>query len=64
MVSPTKVMTTIIQNIDRAGKDYEEKVDKVEEYMAFAHLPQELRSAPRLDGLNPSSIESGSHICI
>ena len=37
------VMTTIIGNIDRAGKDYQDRVEKVEEYMAFVHLPNELR---------------------
>ena len=31
----TAVMTTIIQNRDRAGRDYEEKVDRIEEYMKF-----------------------------
>ena len=35
MAFVTGVVTTVIQNIDRAGKEYRKKVERIEEYMKF-----------------------------
>ena len=43
MAAVTGVLTTVIQNRDRAGRDYQEKVERIEEYMKFQKLPTELR---------------------
>ena len=43
MAFVTGVVTTIIQNKDRASHEYQEKVELMEEYMQFQKLPNDLK---------------------
>ena len=43
MAFVTGVVTTIVQNQDRASQEYQEKVELIEEYMKFQQLPKDLK---------------------